>query len=76
MVHVVLDTQVIKINSVYVNLKDQMKLDLCICEGIGTVPWKPHLWAWQSMTTNINYVNKSSKAEQKMMIALYQNLLY
>ena len=30
-----LDTQVfIKISNVYRNLKDQMKLDLCICEAL------------------------------------------
>ena len=30
-----LDTQVfIKISKVYINLKDQMKLDLCICEAL------------------------------------------
>ena len=30
-----LDTQVlIKISNVYRNLKDQMKLDLCICESL------------------------------------------
>ena len=30
-----LDTQVlIKISNVYGNLKDQMKLDLCICEAL------------------------------------------
>ena len=30
-----LDTQAfIKINNVYGNLKDQMKLDLCICEAL------------------------------------------
>ena len=52
-----LDTQGIsKINSVYRNLKHQMKLDLCICEALSytSVPWKPYLWAWLSITTNIN----------------------
>ena len=62
MVHVIfaLDTQVfIKINDVYGNLKDQMKHDLCMCEALATrrVPRKLNLWAWQSITTNINYAN-------------------
>ena len=45
-----------KISTVYGNLKDQMKLDLCICEALSytLVPWKPQLWAWLSITTNIN----------------------
>ena len=34
-----LDTQVfIKISNVYRNLKDQMKLDLCICEALSYMP--------------------------------------
>ena len=42
--------------SVYENVKDQMKLDLCICEALSytSVSWKPHLWAWLSITTNTN----------------------
>ena len=49
-------TGISKISSVYGNLKDQMKLDLCICEALSymLVPWKPQLWAWLSITTNIN----------------------
>ena len=49
-------TDVSKINSVYGNLKGQMKLDLCICEALiyTSVPWKPYLWTWLSSTTNIN----------------------
>ena len=31
-----------------------------------------HLWVWLSITTNINYANMSSNAEQKMMVACYQ----
>ena len=40
-------TGISKINSQYGNLKDQMKLDLCICEALSYtyVPWKPYLWA-------------------------------
>ena len=51
-------TGVLKINSVHGNIKDQMKLDLCtcICEALSytSVPWKAYLWAWLSITTNIN----------------------
>ena len=49
-------TGISKIHSVYGNLKHQMKLDLCICEALSytSVPWKPYLWAWLSITTNIN----------------------
>ena len=49
-------TGISKIGTVYGNLKDQMKLDLCICEALSytLVPWKPQLWAWLSITTNIN----------------------
>ena len=49
-------TGISKISTVYGNLKDQMKLDLCICEALSytLVPWKPQLWAWLSITTNIN----------------------
>ena len=49
-------TGISKISSVYGNLKDQMKLDLCICEALTytSVPWKLQLWAWLSITTNIN----------------------
>jgi len=52
----VIFTGISKINSVYGNLKDQMKLDFCICEALSymSVPWKPYLWAWLSITTNIN----------------------
>ena len=52
-------TGISKIHSVYGNLKDQMKLDLCICEALSytSVPWKPYLWAWLSITTNINKAN-------------------
>ena len=36
-----------------------MKLDLCIYEALSytSVPWKPHSWAWLSISTNINYAN-------------------
>ena len=49
-------TGISKIHSVHGNLKQQMKLDLCICEALSytSVPWKPYLWAWLSITTNIN----------------------
>ena len=49
-------TGISKINSVCGNLKDQMKLDLCIWEALSytSVPWKWYLWAWLSFTTNIN----------------------
>ena len=49
-------TGILKINSVYGNLKDQMKLDLYICEALSykLVQWKPYLWAWLSITTVVN----------------------
>ena len=52
-------TGVSKIISVYGNLKDQIKLDLCICEALSymTVPWKPHLWAY--MAINYHYYQLS-----------------
>ena len=59
-----------------------MKLDLYItlCEALsymhGTM--KLHLWAWISITTNINYTNIMSKAEQKTFArckTCYANLI-
>ena len=51
-----LDTQVfIKISNVYGNLKDQMKLDLCICESLST-----HVTietAFVGMAINYHYIN-------------------
>ena len=48
--------QVFQKSSVYGNLKDQMKLDLCICEALSytSVLWKLYWWGWLSITTNIN----------------------
>ena len=39
-------TGISKFNSVYRNLKDQMKLELYIDEALSytLVPWKPYLW--------------------------------
>ena len=52
----VLNIQVfIKINNVYGNLKDQLICVYVKPEAIPTVQWKPHLWGWPSITTNINY---------------------
>ena len=67
-------TGISKINSVYENLKDQMKLDLCICEALSytLVPWKPYLWAWLSISIKPIFETISSKAEQKTMVARYQ----
>ena len=46
-----------------------MKLDLCIYEAQSytSVPWKPYLLAWLSITTNNKpiFENVSSNAEQK-----------
>ena len=39
------------------------------------VPWKPYLWVWLSITTNLIkliFQNISSKVEQKTMVACYQ----
>ena len=70
-------TGISKISSVYGNLKDQMKLDLCICEALRytSVPWKPQLWAcYQLPLISIKpmFENISSKAEQKTTVARYQ----
>ena len=71
--HVILtlDTQVSQKSTVYGNLKDLIKLALCKYEALcyTLVPWKLHLWAWLSTSTNINI---SSKTEQKTMVARYQ----
>ena len=66
-----LDTQVFsKINSVYGNLKDQLKLDLCICETLSYVhgTMETTFVGVAIITTNIKYLRM---AEQKTF-ARYQ----
>ena len=75
-----LNTQVlIKINNVYVNLKSQMKLDLCIHEALSyTLGTMETAIVGVAINTSIMlmFENLSSKAEQKTTIARYPNLLY
>ena len=66
-------TGISKIHSVHGNLKDQMKLDLCICEALNytSVPWKQYLWAWLSITTNINKADQEQRtAPQRRQVGV------
>ena len=73
----VIFTCISKINSVYGNLQDQMKLDLCICEALS------YTWYHGSRICGRGYQlplisikpifeNISWKAGQKMTVACYQ----
>ena len=61
----ILYTGISKIDSVYGNLKDQMKVDLCICEALSctSVPWKPYLWAWLSISIEPIFRRRQSRRQ-------------
>ena len=58
-------TGISKIHSVHGNLKDQLKLDLCICEALSctSVPWKPYLWAWLSISIKPIFRRRRSRRQ-------------